>query len=858
MRRALAILCAAVALACAPEAGATPAYPPNPIGSYGADRLQVPAGIAVNTLGESYVVSSGAYRIEKFSRAGTHMLGWGGVGSGPGQFQFPYGIALGPDGTVYVLDVNLDRVQRFSPTGVLLGQFGTNGSGNGQMFGARGIAVGPEGDVYVADTFNHRVQKFSATGTYLAQWGTEGANDGQLKYPYGIGVDARGDVYVADTFNHRIQKFNASGTFLKKWGAEGTGDGQFEYPAAVHVDMGQNVYVADVNNRRVQRFTSTGVLLSLWGTLGSAEGEFNDPLGVGVAPNGDVHVTDSINNRVQTFRRRQGQGHEPLLAFGSAGVGNGQFMDICGVAVGKDGSIYVVDKAGIRVQKFTSFGAWNGAWGAFGDGDGEFYNPAGVAVDTSGFVYVTDNILGRVQKFTPNGVFVERWGQLGNQPGDFTEPWDIAIDDSNRVYVMDTHQVMRFTTDGTYLTSFTAPGGTGVGVDKEGYVYAACTLDHKVRKFSPDGTLMLSWGSFGNGIGQFDTPADVACDSAGYVYVADASGRVQQFTPLGGYTEEWGTPGTALRELGDPRMMAVDPAGNVYISELSNHRVQKFASPPEIVRLMDVSNDEGGFVEITYTRSSAEASPGGELYMYRILRFTPPTGLVATFPPGGSTTLVVPTAANATETRAGLVEFEIQGLLAVPGVPGLRSNVYGFSIDDLAPPVPSPFTGVYEAGATHLHWGVSPALDLAEYRLYRNANPAPIHVSPDTGYADVGPAGGTYAITAADTSGNVSAAATLGPEQTVDTPPVALEFRLDEVVPNPSRSPLVRFVLPDAEPATLQLVSVAGRSVWSREVRGAGTHAIRAGEGRTLAPGIYLVRLTRGAHSLVRRAVVLD
>ena len=88
--------------------------------------------------------------------------------------------------------------------------------------------------------------------------------------------------------------------------------------------------------------------------------------------------------------------------------------------------------------------------------------------------------------------------------------------------------------------------------------------------------------------------------------------------------------------------------------------------------------------------------------------------------------------------------------------------------------------------------------------------------------------------------------------------PSALSFALEGVAPNPSPAAglTLRFTLPDAAPARLELVNIAGRSVWSREVSGAGAHVVRPSA--EFAAGIYFVRLTRGAQALVRRAVVLN
>ena len=65
--------------------------------------------------------------------------------------------------------------------------------------------------------------------------------------------------------------------------------------------------------------------------------------------------------------------------------------------------------------------------------------------------------------------------------------------------------------------------------------------------------------------------------------------------------------------------------------------------------------------------------------------------------------------------------------------------------------------------------------------------------------------------------------------------------------PNPVRGELtVRFTLPDARPARLELLDLAGRRVAARDVRGDGAHAERLGEAAALPPGVYLLRLTHG------------
>src|SRR5262249_16053482 len=159
-------------------------------------------------------------------------------------------------------------------------------------------------------------------------------------------------------------------------------------------------------------------------------------------------------------------------------------------------------------QKFTISGSWVASWGSSGGGDGHFNDPVGVAVDTTGMVYVVDNLNSRVQMFSPAGVFLGKWGTPGSDPGQFTSPCDIAIGNLNRVYVVDANRIQRFDMYGNYETGWACPNASGVGVDAEGSVYAACKApDHLVRKFTPDGTPVLAWGGFGNGVGQFNGPS---------------------------------------------------------------------------------------------------------------------------------------------------------------------------------------------------------------------------------------------------------------------------------------------------------------------------------------------------------------
>jgi hypothetical protein len=90
--------------------------------------------------------------------------------------------------------------------------------------------------------------------------------------------------------------------------------------------------------------------------------------------------------------------------------------------------------------------------------------------------------------------------------------------------------------------------------------------------------------------------------------------------------------------------------------------------------------------------------------------------------------------------------------------------------------------------------------------------------------------------------------------------PMALTLSLGGAQPNPASGALtVTLTLPGAAPATLELLDVGGRRVASRSLAGLGPgpHFVRLDVGRRPAPGIYLLRLTQGDRTLIRKACVV-
>jgi DNA-binding beta-propeller fold protein YncE len=242
------------------------------------------------------------------------------------------------------------------------------------------------------------------------------------------------------------------------------------------------------------------------------------------------------------------------------------------VALGRDGVLYVLNRAGSdveirmlykRVTMCTPDEDYLGEFSSGGAEDGQLMWPAAIAIDAEGNVYISDEALHRISIFDAQGRFLAKWGVRGSGAGMFDRPAGLVFDQDQHLLVVD-------------------------------------GLNNRIQRYTKDGRFLGQWGKGGRGAGELNLPWGIAVDRAGAVYVADwRNDRIQKFDAQGGFLASYGTSGRGAGEFSRPSGVAVDGEGNIYIADWGNERVQ-------------VLNPDGGF--LAKFRGESGVSKWGESY----------------------------------------------------------------------------------------------------------------------------------------------------------------------------------------------------------------------------------------------------
>jgi DNA-binding beta-propeller fold protein YncE len=271
----------------------------------------------------------------------------------------------------------------------------------------------------------------------------------------------------------------------------------------------------------------------------------------------------------------------------------------------------------LNAPKLEPVGSWEQLPTGFSHRD-----VAGVAVDANDRVYLATRVRSCIFVYEPDGTFVRTWGE-----GMFSDRLHgITVHPDGTLFVVDDagHSVRHFTADGkelapigpvgkpsdtgydgSNLATVTRSAGpynrpTNIAVAPNGDLYVSDGYGNaRVHHFSPDGTLIGSWGEPGTGRGQFMISHGICVLPDGRVLVADRENdRIQVFDPKGAFLAEW-------TDVQRPTQLVLGPDGLLYVAELWWRKGLKTPKGEE------TTSDRYGRVSILDTHGRAIARLGG-------------------------------------------------------------------------------------------------------------------------------------------------------------------------------------------------------------------------------------------------------
>ena len=277
-----------------------------------------------------------------------------------------------------------------------------------------------------------------------------------------------------------------------------------------------------------------------------------------------------------------------------------QISDAQGLALDRQGNVYIADANNHRVRRVSAAGiiqtiAGTGFAGFSGDGGPAFQaqlsSPYGVAADAAGNVYIADLGNNRVRKILPDGTIhtIAGTGAAGSS-GDggpalaaqLNGPRNVAVDTLGDLYISEFygHRVRAITTDGSIQTfAGTGTAGSlgdsgpaagaqlaypaGLSVDFTGAVYIADSGNQRVRRVFNTVIATVPLPTF-----PLILPTGVAADGAGGVYIADSGAkRVLRRTVTGAIFIAAGAGSPAANPLDSARDAAADAFGDLFIAD---------------------------------------------------------------------------------------------------------------------------------------------------------------------------------------------------------------------------------------------------------------------------------------------------
>jgi DNA-binding beta-propeller fold protein YncE len=350
------------------------------------------------------------------------------------------------------------------------------------------------------DLLQGTVHNFAGIGETCYSGDGGACGEAGLYLPLDVAFDSQNNLYICDSGSNRIRRVDAETgiiTTVVGTGQHGfNGDGpalevNLTWPAAIAFDRNDNLYIADTQSHRVRRYDPRkGEVTTIAGTWSEEDDAREQPL---VAKNLVVLSGDAIGIDFS-------DDHGWLMPVCSDGLDLSLYLDDgkpalaarlydpVGIAVDREGDVYVVDKGSNRVRRIDRHSGiietLAGVCRYGFDGDQKpavksmLHAPEAVAFDAENVAYVSDSMNHRVRRIDPAGGFISTVAGNG----------DSGYEDKNmggcgaaRFVSKDTAGQLKHG-DGLLAIEAVVNAPVGLALDRQGLLYICERGENKIRR----------------------------------------------------------------------------------------------------------------------------------------------------------------------------------------------------------------------------------------------------------------------------------------------------------------------------------------------------------------------------------------
>lgn len=501
------------------------------------------------------------------------------------------------EGNIYTADWGNHAIVKIDRSGILHVLSGPESPPDYQPRGPHFLVIDSLRAIYFSQAFVIRkllpgghVVPFA--GKYTTGFTADGlrAQGSPIGEVTGMVLGADGSVIFSEFSNQRVRRVDSQGN-LQTVAGNGrpgfAGDGgpaeraSVWGPRGLALDRAGNLFIADSQNRCVRKVSPDG---RIWTVAGhGVGGNLGCPSGVAVNQHDDLFVADPCMGQVFVVRDGSvsvfgGKGVIHEEPSGDGGPATAATFDLWAISFDEQENLLISGPDFGHIYRISPDGRFNiiagsGLWGMTRDGtparQASFRIPFRMTVDRTGNIFMSDLGTNSIYRLDRKGMVTQVAGYPGFSHGGFE-----GEDTPARYYRLNGPHGIRV-----------RPNGDVVFAERDNSLVREVTASGRLRTIA--GNRTNSWGGDGGRAvdAALNHPQGVCLDNAGNLYIADTDNhRVRKVTPDGrillvagnGVPSDSGDGGPAERAgLNTPTAVGVDANGDLYIADLRNHRIRR-------------------------------------------------------------------------------------------------------------------------------------------------------------------------------------------------------------------------------------------------------------------------------------------